>query len=82
MVPCLRWDWGAVLDALGVHWGDDFVFGTRDDRADDREVFKVKICGHIGPGFLTAVEFLHRNVAWNAGKFFLDARPETHTGNG
>ena len=43
VVPCLYW--GAMLDALGVHWGDDFIFGSPDDGADDleqlmREVFK------------------------------------------
>ena len=62
VVPCLYWS--AMLDALGVHWGDDFIFGTPDDKADDleqlmREVFKVKICERIGPGFLT----------WNAESF-------------
>ena len=36
--------------------GDDFIFGIPHDRADDleqliREVFKVKICERIGPGF-------------------------------
>ena len=40
--------WGPMLEALGEHWGDDFIFGIPDDRADDleqlmREVFKVKI---------------------------------------
>ena len=35
---------GAMLEALGVHWGDDFIFGIPDERADDleqmmREVF-------------------------------------------
>ena len=69
VVPCLYW--GATLEALGVHWRDDFIFGVPDDRADDleqlmREVFKVKICERIGPGFLTSVEFLHRKVAWDA----------------
>ena len=34
-----------------------------------REVFKVKTCERIGPGFLTSVEFLHRKVAWNAEGF-------------
>ena len=29
----------------------------------------MKICGRVGPGFLTAVEFLHRKVAWNAEGF-------------
>ena len=43
VVPCLYW--GTMLEALGVHWGDDFIFGIPDDRADDleqlmREVFK------------------------------------------
>ena len=62
VVPCLYW--GAMLEALGVHWGDDFIFGIPDDRADDlerlmREVLKVKICERIGPGFLTSLEFLH-----------------------
>ena len=38
-----------MLETFGVHWGDDFIFGIPDDRADDleqlmREVFKVKIC--------------------------------------
>ena len=56
-----------MLEALGVHWGDDFIFGISDDMADDlEEVFKVKICG---PGFLTAVEFLHRKVASNGEGF-------------
>ena len=72
VVPCFCW--GATLEALGVHWGDDFIFSIPDDRADDleqlmREVFKVKICDRIGPGFLTSVEFLHRKVAWNAEGF-------------
>ena len=63
MVPCLYWC--ATLEALGVHWGDDFIFSIPDDKADDleqlmREVFKVKICERIGLRFLTAVEFLHR----------------------
>ena len=35
VVPCLYW--GATLEALGVHWGDDFIFGIPDDRADDLE---------------------------------------------
>ena len=30
---------------------------------------KVKICERVGPGFLTAVKFLHRKVAWNAEGF-------------
>ena len=72
VVPCLYW--GAMLEALGVHWGDDCIFCIPDDRADDlehmmREVFKVKICERIGSGFLTSVEFLHRKVAWNAEGF-------------
>ena len=45
-----------MLEALGVHWGDDFIFGIPHDRADGleqlmREVFKVKICERIGPVF-------------------------------
>ena len=77
-----------MLEALGVHWGDDFIFGIPDDRAEDleqlmREVFKVKICERIGPGFLTSVEFLHRKVAWNAEGFSWTHDPtHTHTGNG
>ena len=72
VVPCLYW--GAVMEALGVHWRDDFIFGLPDDRANDleqlmREVFKVKICGCVSPGFLTAVEFLRRKVEWNAEGF-------------
>ena len=55
VVPCLYWS--AMLDALDVHWGDDFIFGISDDKTDDleqlmREVSKVKICERIGPGFL------------------------------
>ena len=66
--------WGATLEALGVHWGDGFIFSIPDDRADDlehlmREVAKVKICERISPGFLTSAEFLHRKVAWNAEGF-------------
>ena len=50
------------------------LFGIPDDRAGDleqlmREVFKVKICEGMGPGFLTSVEFLHRKVGWNAEGF-------------
>ena len=72
VVQCL-YCW-AVMEALGVHWRDDFIFGLPDDRANDleqlvREVFKVKICGCVGPGFLTAVEFFHRKVEWNAEGF-------------
>ena len=57
-----------------MHWGDDFIFSFPDDRANDleqlmREVFKVKVCKRVGSGFLTAVEFLHRKVAWNAAGF-------------
>ena len=72
VVPCLYW--GAVLEALGVHWRDDFIFGLPDDRANDLEqlmceVFKVKICERVGPGFLTAVEISDRKVEWNAEGF-------------
>ena len=38
-----------------------------------RELFKVKICERIGPGFLTSVEFLDKKVGWNAEAF-----PWTH----
>ena len=53
---------------------NDYIFSIPDDKADDleqwmREVFKVKICERIGPGFLTSVEFLHKKVAWNAEGF-------------
>ena len=34
-VPCLYC--GATLEALGVHCGDDFIFGIPDDWADDLE---------------------------------------------
>ena len=65
VVPFLYW--GAMLEALGVHWGDDFVFSIPDDKADDleqlmREIIKVKICERIGPGFLPSVEFLHKKI--------------------
>ena len=63
-----------MLEALGVHWRDDFISGIPVDRTDDleqlmREVFKVKICERIFPGFLTSVEFLHRKMGWNAEDF-------------
>ena len=53
---------------------DDFIFGIPHDRAGDleqmmREVSTVKICERIRPGFLTAVEFLHRKVGWSAEGF-------------
>ena len=43
VVPCLHW--AAMLEALGVHWGDDFILGIPDDMAEDleqlmRELFK------------------------------------------
>ena len=64
----------AVLEALGVHWRDDSIFGLPDDRANDleqlmREVFNVKICERVGPGCLSTVEFFHRKVARNAEGF-------------
>ena len=70
---CRVWYWGAMLEALGVHW-DDFIKGIPDDKEDDleqlmREVFKVKICERIGPVFLTSEEFLHRKVGWNTEGF-------------
>ena len=57
----------SVGSAWCVHWGDDFIFGLPDDKANDleqlmREVFKVRICERVGPGFLTAVEFLQTKV--------------------
>ena len=80
-VPCLYW--GAVLEALGVHWRDDFSLGIPDDRADHleqlmREVFKAENCECVGCGFLTTVEFLHRKVAWNAEGFSCKHDPK-HT---
>ena len=41
-----------------------------------REVFKVKICERVGPGFLTSVEFLHRKVAWNREGFSCSHDPK------
>ena len=38
----------------------------------------MKICEHIGPGFLTSVEFLHRKVAWNAEGFSGHTIRNTH----
>ena len=41
VVSCLYWD--SMLEALGVHWGDDFILGISDDMADDlEEVLKEK----------------------------------------
>ena len=85
LVPCLHW--GATLEALGVQWGDDFIISIPDDRADDleqlmREVFKVKNCERIGPGFLTSLEFLHRKVARNAGSSWTHDPKHTHASKG
>ena len=66
-----------MLEALDVHWGDDFIFGIPDDRADDLEQFDA-FCERIGAGFLTSLEFLHRKVAWNAEGFSWTKDPK-HT---
>ena len=73
--------WAAMLEALGVHWQDEFIFGIADDRADDVEqlVHEVlTICECIGPGFLTSVEFLHRKVGWNEGFSWTHDPKQTH----
>ena len=41
-----------------------------------REVYKVKICERIFPGSLTAVEFLHRKLVWNAEGLFWTHDPK------
>ena len=81
VVPCLYWN--ATLEALGVHWGDDFIFSIPDNSADDleqlmREVFKVKICERIGPGCPTSIEVLHMKVSWSADGFLWTHDPK-HT---
>ena len=46
-----------------------------------REVFvQREICDHVGPSFWTAVQFLHRKVAWNAEGFTSTHDPKTHAG--
>ena len=57
-----------MLEALGVHWGDDFIFGRPDDKANDleplmREVFKVKICERCWPWVLHGCGVL----TWESG---------------
>ena len=66
-----------------MQWGDDFIFGLPDSVADDldhvmREVFEVKICERVGPGFLSAVELLRKKVAWHADCFSYTHDPK-HT---
>ena len=40
-------------------------------RADNLEqLFRVKVCESVDPGFLTTVEILRRKVAWNVQDFF------------
>ena len=63
-----------MLEGLGVNWRDGLIFGIPDDSARDldqlmSEDFKVEICERVGLGFLTAVDLLHRKVAWNAEGF-------------
>ena len=75
-----------MLEELGVHWRDDFIFGIPDVKADDLEqlmceVFKLNICKLIRPGSLTSVEFLHTKVAWNAEGFYWPHDPK-HSGSG
>ena len=43
-----------------------------------RETFRVKVCEHVDPGFLTTAEILRRKEAWNAEDFFRIYDP-THT---
>ncbi|CAK0793479.1 unnamed protein product [Prorocentrum cordatum] len=81
VVPCLYWS--CELEALGVHWGDDFIYALPNDSADDleqlmREVFKVKICERVGPNCKSSAAFLHRTLSWSS-KGFTWAHDPTHT---
>ncbi|CAK0840370.1 unnamed protein product, partial [Prorocentrum cordatum] len=81
VVPCLYWS--SELEALGVHWGDDFIYALPNDSADDleqlmREVFKVKICERVGPNCKSSAAFLHRTLSWSS-KGFTWAHDPTHT---
>ena len=81
VVSCLYWD--VMLEALDLHWGDDFIFDIPDDRTDDleqliREMFKMRthrswfseICG-----------ILEQEGGVEHWRFLLDARSETLTDN-
>ena len=43
-----------------------------------REVFEVKICERVGPGFATSMEVLHRTVVWST-KGFVWTHDQKHT---
>ena len=66
--------WKATLKTRNVYWRDGFIPAISGVRANDleqltRETFRVKVCEHVDPGFLT-VEVLRRKVAWNVADFF------------
>ena len=69
------WYWKATLKTCSVHWRDGFILAIASVRANDleqlvRETFRVRACECVNPGFLTTVEILRRQVAWNAEDFF------------
>ena len=68
------WYLKATLKTCSVYWRNGFIPAISGVRANDleqlmRETFRVKVCEHVDPGFLT-VEVLRRKVAWNIADFF------------
>ena len=64
------WYWKATLRTCSVYWRDGFIPAISGVRANNfeqlmRETFRVRACERVDPGFLTTVEILRRNVAWN-----------------
>ena len=71
----LWWYWRATLKTCSVHWVDGFTPAVSGVKANDleqlmRETFRVRICERVDPGFLTTVDILRREVAWNVEDFF------------
>ena len=80
-MPCLYWS--ETLEALGSHWGDDFLYAVPDYMGDHleammREVFKVRSCVRVGPGFEKSAPFLNRTISWKE-KGFVWTHDQTHT---
>ena len=70
------WCCKATLKTCSVHGRDGLIpaiLGVRANNLEQlmRETFRVRACERVDPGFLTTVEILRRNVAWNAEDFFL-----------
>ena len=76
VVPCLYW--GAMPETLGVHWGDDFIFGIPDDTAGDLEQLmrEVKVCATVPTVWMNKK---HNNTYhWLAQHCMLDKTDQKH----